>query len=214
MWEVGGGRAAGGCFGGVEGAGFGLELRDLLADFGPDVGAGLPVEADVADLALDLHGLEDGGSGLGDAVEDVFSGALLELAEFPVFGDGLGVDTFTAAAGEDVGVAENHLFTFPGCDVRYVVKAFLLGDLSVEYYMEEEVSELFFSVGVVVGEDGVGQLEDLFQGQLAERVVGLFPVPRAFGAEPVHYVEQPSYGFKFFFPCVHFRWSFRILTQI
>ncbi len=69
--------------------------------------------------------------------------------------------------------------------------------------MEQKIAQFFFYFIIVVAENGFYQLIGLFNGVGPQALVGLYPVPRAFLPQFIHYVEQPPESLHFLYSGVH-----------
>ncbi len=80
--------------------------------------------------------------------------------------------------------------------IGIVEKALFLTQLGVENHMQQQVAQLLLdSLHVAVG-NGVGQFVGLLDGVAAQRLEGLFAVPRTFAAQGVHHLQKPRRGRK------------------
>jgi hypothetical protein len=132
------------------------------------------LEVDGADFA----GLEEGGHGVGDAVEDALAFRLFgRLNLVPLVEDGF--SGVRLGVAEDVGMAADELFVDSAEGLSDVEEALFGGHLGVEDGLEQEVAELFAEAGPVAFVDRVEDLIGLFESVFLDGVEGLFPIPGA-----------------------------------
>jgi hypothetical protein len=127
-------------------------------------------EAGFSGFLDEFFDAEEGGQVSGNAVEG--GGAFVACAGFlgfldavPLGPDGLGGAGLGGA--EDVRVSADEFLVERAADVVEIESAAFLGQLGMEYDLEEEVAEFFGEQGVVAGFDGIEQFVDFFDGVVA-----------------------------------------------
>ena len=134
----------------------------------------------------DLLGARQGAHRLRDAVQRRGPTLLLAFALLPGLPEILG----NLTAAEDVGMPANQLVGDPPGDVVEGEAPLVLGYLGVEVDLKQQVAKLLQKVGVGSLLDGVDHLAGLLDEVGQQRLVGLFPVPGTFDAQPGHHLAE------------------------
>ena len=178
------------------------QLGHLLEHLVEHRGRLRPVEAHTRGPLLQLLGAQQGREGQRHTVQHagrapfrqrpgVALGRLLRLPG-PSLARGRAAD-IGFFAGEDVGMAANHLLGDAARDRVEVETAVLARHLRVEDDLEEQVAEFVAERRPVVLTDRLGHLVGFLNGVRRNRLEALFEVPRATAgriAQPRHHVEQ------------------------
>ena len=134
-------------------------------------------------------GLEDGRHRIRNAGQHPLVPAFfLGFHHLPILGHGFGIIGLDIA--EHVGMAENHLVADFLQDVGHIIFSLLLGNLGVENDVQHHVAQFLFQLFFVLFHDRIGKLIHFFHRHGTEAVDGLGTVPRAFGPQAVHDIEQ------------------------
>ena len=72
-----------------------------------------------------------------------------------------------------------------------LLDALLFAHLGVEHDVEQHIAQLLTYAVKVFVSDGVYEFKTLLYGVVAQRVEGLFSVPRAFFAQGIHHLQEP-----------------------
>ena len=87
--------------------------------------------------------------------------------------------------------------------INYIEALFFLADLGIEYHMEKYITQLLGQFIFLALKDRITLFIHLFQSLRTQRLIGLFPVPRALLSQFIQHIQYPSECLKFFLSCMH-----------
>ena len=95
-------------------------------------------------------------------------------------------------------VTENQLVAQLVANVSHIEGALLFANLRIEDNVEENITQFFANVQLVILQKGFAQFISFLNCVGTQRLICLFSVPRTLFAEVVHHVEQTPESLHFF----------------